>query len=88
VIYLIRPPAFIACEDDAHAARYEQDGYERVEAWRFVYWWSIRDYQDYARLRAADLNDWLLRQDLPAPGGRVAGWQPSGVLARVRRHRW
>ena len=51
MIYLIRPPAIAAVEDEAKAARYEARGYERVEAWRFVYWWSIRDYHAYARLR-------------------------------------
>jgi hypothetical protein len=52
MIFLIRPPDIAACEDERHAARYLAQGYERVEKWRFVYYWSLRDYQDFTRLRA------------------------------------
>jgi hypothetical protein len=52
VIYLIRPPDIAACEDEQHASRYLAQGYERVEQWRFVYYWSLRDERDYTRLRA------------------------------------
>ena len=84
MIYLIRPPDIAAVENEAKAARYEAQGYARVEAWRFIYWWSVRDYADYARLRVADLDDWLARQDLPAPGELV----DDSTLAHVMRHRW
>jgi hypothetical protein len=73
MIYLIRPPDIAACEAESNADRYLADGYERVDAWRFVYYWSLRDDCDYARLRG---------QERPQER-EVGGWQPSGVLARV-----
>lgn len=86
IYYLIRPPDIAACEDAITATRYEAQGYERVGAWRFVYYWSLRDDRDYARLRQDDLEDWLLRQDMPAPGERVVG--EAEPVPRLRRHRW
>ena len=52
MIYLLHPSGTIAaCETEASAARLEARGYGRVEAWRFVYYWWLRDIRDYARLR-------------------------------------
>ena len=54
MIYLLHPDGTIAaCETEKSAVRREARGYERVEAWRFVYYWSLRDVRDYARLRSS-----------------------------------
>ncbi len=66
IIYLIRPPEIAACEDERHAARYLRQGYTRVDHWRFVYWWSLRDDRAFARMRGA----------APMRERAVGGWRP------------
>jgi hypothetical protein len=68
MIYLIRPPLFVACEDERHASRYLAQGYEQVEKWRFVYYWSLRDYHDFTRLRGP------VRERERVVGVSMGGW--------------